>query len=383
MNSPLQEQRCLLLAGAALAYTWIGYPLILWLLKSVMRFRYRRAQALTTGRLTIILAVYNEERHIHAKIENCLALEYPRNLIEVIIASDGSTDATEQIVQEFAGRDSRIRLIRSAGRTGKSGMQNLAASVARGDILLFTDAETTTKSDLLARVCAHFANSRIGMVAPVVHFTRLGTSVSQGQGAYWRFELFLRQLESDLGILATCSGSAFAVRRELFRPIPPQYGDDCVVPLDIRLQGFRIVQDPHIIVYDEMPHSIEGELRARVRMTARNWAGILSRPGILNPFRFPGTSWGLISHKFLRWMTPVFLGLMYLVNGALLLHHNFILIFFLQTCFYLAALIGWRRSRSQLCEPIFGFPFAFCLANVGFLLGLVKWARGQQIVAYK
>lgn len=365
-----------------LVYVWLGYPAILVLAKRLVGGRVRRAENWPSA--SIILAVYNEEEHIRGKLENCLAIDYPHDLMEIIVASDGSKDATEQIVQEFAACHPRVRLIRSASRAGKSGVQNLAAKQAQGDIFLFTDAETSTAPDLLLQVAAHFADPKIGMVAPVVHFGKFETSVSQGQGAYWRFELFLRQLESDVGNLATCSGSAFAIRRELFRPIPPQFGDDCIVPLDIRLQGFRIVQDPQIIVYDEMPHTIEGELRARVRMTARNWAGILNRAGIFNPLRFPATAWGLVSHKFLRWLTPFLLALLYLLNCALALRHELILLFVAQNCFYMAALIGWRRSLSKKgCEPFFSYPFAFCLANIGFLLGAVQWARGRRIVAYK
>lgn len=364
-----------------LAYTWLGYPFLLALSHGLLKRNHEQKQ--TTPGFSLMIAVCNEEKRIREKLENCLAFDYPHELVEIIVASDGSTDKTEAIVAEFAARDSRVCLLQSLGRNGKSGVQNLAASKARGEIFLFTDAETVAGPDLLRRVATHFADPQIGMVAPVVHFGGFGSAVSQGQGAYWRFELFLRQLESDLGILATCSGSAFAIRRNLFRPIPPQYGDDCITPLDIRLQGYRIVQDPEIIVQDEMAHSIEGELRARVRMTARNWAGILSRPRVLNAFRFPGTSWGLISHKFLRWMTPFFLVLLYIVNCALALRHKFIPFFILQSCFYLAAAIGWRKSRSQSCERIFGYPFAFCLANVGFFLGLVKCLRGQRIVAYR
>lgn len=371
----------LCIVGLLLFHTWLGYPLLLAFFRSILRQQHNCGERVPL--FTIILAAYNEEKRIAAKLENCLALEYPHDHVEIIVASDGSTDETERIVQEFSDRDSRVRLIRSSGRAGKSGVQNLAVENALGEILLFTDAETVASPDLLTRVAQHFADGRVGMVAPVVHFGRLGTSVSEGQGAYWRFELFLRQLESDLGILATCSGSAFGIRRELFRPIPRQFGDDCVVPLDIRLQGFRIVQDPQIVVYDEMPHSIDGELRARVRMTARNLAGIFSRPQALNPLRFPATALGLVSHKFLRWLTPVFLGLMYIASCTLAFEHRFLLFFSLQTCFYTAALVGWRRSQARSCGRIFGYPFAFCLANVGFLLGLVRWLRRQHVVAYK
>lgn len=371
----------LLTGSLALAYTWLGYPLLLVLCRSV----FRRNHALTEQYFTfsVIIAAYNEEKRIREKIDNCLHFNYPPDLVEVTVASDGSTDETEKIVEEFSAEDSRVRLIRSSGRAGKSGVQNLASAQAKGEIFLFTDVETIAKPDLLLQIAAHFTDLKVGMVAPVVHFGKFGGSVSQGQGAYWRFELFLRQLESDLGILSTCSGSAFAIRRNLFRPIPPQYGDDCVIPLDIRLQDYRIVQDRNIVVYDEMPHTIDGELRARIRMTARNWAGILSRPSILNLFCFPVTAWGLISHKFLRWMTPFFLALIYLANCFLAFHHQFLVLLLLQSSFYISAVIGWHRSRSQTCERIFGYPFAFCLANVGFFLGLVKCFRGQRVVAYK
>jgi cellulose synthase/poly-beta-1,6-N-acetylglucosamine synthase-like glycosyltransferase len=369
------------LLSLLLTYTWLGYPLLLWILRRMAGRAPTRGSIEPT--ISVIVAVFNEEKNIAGKLQDCLALEYPRERAEFLVASDGSTDATEQIVEEFARLDSRIRLIRSTGRAGKSGVQNLAAAGAKGEIILFTDAETSTRPTLLRQIAEDFADNTVGLVAPTVHFGKLGSAVSEGQGAYWRFELFLRQLESDIGILATASGSAFAIRRELFRPIPPEYGDDCIVPLDVRLQGFKVIQDPRIIVYDEMPHTVNGELRARMRMTSRNWAGILSRPGVLNPLHFPGTAWSLISHKFLRWMTPLFLAGLYLVNCSLVVRREFILLFVLQSCFYAAALVGWRRSRSQSCERVFGYPFAFCLANLGFFLGIVRFFRRQHIIAYK
>jgi len=364
-----------------LAYTWLGYPSLLWILKQIVR-RSPLRQA-SEPPVTVVVAVYNEEAHIAAKLDDCLALEYPEDRLQILVASDGSTDNTERIVQDFAGRDARVQLVRSTGRAGKSGVQNLAVEQARGEILLFSDAETRTQPTLLRQITEDFADPRVGMVAPTVYFGGSDGAVSKGQGAYWRFELFLRQMESDIGILATASGSAFAMRRALFRPIPPQYGDDCVLPLDVRLQGFTVLQDPRIVVSDEMAQTIDGELRTRVRMTARNWTGILSRPGALNFLRYPGTAWGLVSHKFLRWMTPFLLMTMFLMNCVLALQGRLVVLLILQTCFYAAALVGWRRSRQRTCERIFGYPFAFCLANVGFLLGTLKCLRGQRVVAYR
>jgi hypothetical protein len=162
-----------------------------------------------------------------------------------------------------------------------------------------------------------------------------------------------------------------------------EFGDDCIVPLDVRLQSFRVLQDRRAVVTDEMPHTPAGELRTRIRMTARNWSGILSRPRLLNPFRYPGTAWGLVSHKFLRWMTPFFLLLLFGANAALAIRFQLVPLFVLQVAFYIAAAIGWLRSRSSAGERIFGYPFAFCLANLGFFLGVLRGLRGQRVIVYK
>ena len=375
------EIRIFFIVALALAYAWIGYPLLLWVFRI---FKRRTINASGNPTFSIVIAVHNEETQIGAKIEDCLAQRYGSEAVEIIVASDGSTDATDRIVQEWAARNGRIRLLKTQGRAGKSGAQNLAVEQARGEILLFTDAESRMRPDLLQRIAANFGDAGVGLVAPVVQFGRFEGAVSQGQGAYWGFEVCLRQMESDLGILATASGSAFALRRNLFRTIPVQFGDDCVVPIDVRLQGFTIVQDPHALVSDEMPHSVEDELRGRIRMTARNWSGIFSRPAMLNPWRFPGTAWGLVSHKLLRWMTPFFLTAAFVANGLLAGRAIwFTLLLLLQIGFYAAAAVGWRRSRRQHCEAVFGYPFAFCLANLGFLLGIVRSVRGQTVIAYK
>jgi len=365
-----------------LAYTWAGYPALLWALRTLIRRPLHSACAVIPA-ISVIVAVRNEEAQIGAKLADCLALRYPEGKREIVVASDGSTDATDSIVEAWGQRHRCIRLVRTVGRGGKSGAQNLAAEQARGEILLFTDAGTRTRPDLLEQLAEDFADPRIGLVAPVVHFGRFDSAVSRSQNAYWRFELWLRRMESDLGILATASGAAFAIRHRLFRPIPPQFGDDCVVPLDVRLQGFRILQDERAIVCDEMPHSIQGEFRTRVRMTARNWSGILSRPRVLNPLRLPGTAWGLLSHKFLRWMTPFFLAGTFLLSAGLACGGRLMPLFVLQLIFYLAALIGWRRSRERSCARIFGYPFAFCLANLGFLLGVLRSILGERVVVYK
>ncbi len=363
-------------------YAWVGYPLLIFMMASLFSRKRICAERSDHPFVSIIIPVHNEQQRIAVKLRDCLELLYPHDRLEIIVASDGSTDRTEEIVCGFLARDSRIRWLESANRVGKSGIQNLAAAQARGDILFLTDANTTMTPGVLRAMVDDLADPTVGLVTATVHFGHPEDAVEKGQGFYWRYELFLRTVESDLGILATGSGQALAVRRELFQPLPTCYGDDCIMPLDIHLRGYRVIQDRESIVFDAMPHSIEGELRARIRMTARNWAGTLSRPALLNPLRFPFTSLGLVSHKLLRWLTPFFLAVVLLSNMLLALEGRAIVLCWLQIGFYLSAFVGWVLTRKQRSAWVFGYPFAFCLANVGFLLGMLKALRNQKIVAY-
>jgi cellulose synthase/poly-beta-1,6-N-acetylglucosamine synthase-like glycosyltransferase len=371
----------LLVSMAFVAYIWMVYPLLL-LLLHLLHPRRARTHAIENPFVSIIVAVHNEQEKIAAKLANCLELQYPGDRLEIIVASDGSTDGTEEIVGGFLVRDPRIRWLPSDCRAGKSGVQNLAAAAARGDILFFTDANTSMGPQVLRMMVDDLADPAVGLVTATVHFGDPEDTIAKGQGFYWQFELFLRKLESDLGILATASGSAFAVRRELFQPLPICYGDDCIAPLDVRLQGFTVVQDRSALVFDDMPQGIGGELRARIRMTARNWSGTWARPGLLNPLRFPLTAWGLFSHKLLRWLTPFFLGTAFLANGTMAIHGGGVILWWMQVAFYLSAFVGWGLTRRQRPAGVFGYSFSFCLANVGFFLGMVKAFRNQKIVAY-
>src|SRR6266581_3037765 len=364
------------------AYTWAGYPALLWVLRRLLARPAMRESAATEPFVSVIVPVYNEEKRIAGKLRDCVELEYPGERLEILVVSDGSTDRTEEIVEEFAGRDGRIRLLRGAGRLGKSGVQNLAAQEAKGEILFLTDAEARTQPDVLRLLVSNFADPWVGLATATVYLGEPANAIAKGQGCYWRYELFLRQAESDLGTLATASGAAMAIRRAAFAPMKTCCGDDCVLPLTTRLKGYRVVHDSRAAVFDRFPHSIEGELRARIRMVARNWTGTLSEPGLLNPLRFPGTAWGLVSHKLLRWLTPFFLAVLLAASTVALAHGRYVFLWLVQIAFYGAALVGWLRTRSGRQTRVFALPFAFCLANVGFFLGMVKALRNQRIVTY-
>jgi len=373
------ENKLFLTVIILLAYSWVGYPALLCIVRWVRGVR--RSIEKCEPSLSLIIAVHNEESQIAAKLDDCLRFLYPADQMEIIIVSDGSTDGTEDIVKEYAERDARVQLLR-AERVGKSCAQNLAVQHARGQILVLTDAGTRTRPDLLQKLMSNFADPKVGLVTGVVYFGHPDKAVLKGQGLYWRYEFFLRQAESDTGILATATGTALAMRRELFQPMEHCYGDDCILPLDVRLRRYRVLQDPEARVYDTMPHTMEGELQSRIRMTARNWTGTLSRPALLNPFRFPLTGLGLISHKLLRWLTPFLLAILFTINTALVLQGRETALWLVQILFYFSALVGWWRARKAQSAGIFGYPFSFCLANAGFFLGMVKVFRNQKLVTF-
>lgn len=365
-----------------IGYTWAGYPSLLWVLRRFGAREICRRDEIST--VTILIAAHNEERVIAGKLENCLAMDYAPDKFDVIVVSDGSTDKTEKIVEQFAARDGRVRLLRTGGRAGKSMAQNLGAQTARGELLFLTDAGTRVDLQALRLLASDLTDPAIGLVTGTLELATAGDAISKGQSRYWHYELFIRQLESDLDLLATGSGVAIAMKRLLFRPMQPMYGDDCILPLDVRLAGYRVLHNSQARAYDSMPHSIAGEMRARIRMTARNWTGTLSRKGLLNPFRYPGIAFALMSHKLLRWLTPVFL-LMLLVSsccGAVLGYRLYQALLVAQVLFYLSAYVGWTRFRKDRLTGMFGLPFSFCLANVGFLGGLWTVLRSQRIIAY-
>src|SRR5579862_5617116 len=322
-----------LISSAVVVYAWIGYPLIVTVLALLIPCKRASREPANDPSVSIIVAVHDEELKIASKLGDCLELLYPYEKLEIIVASDGSTDRSDEIVRRFIARDPRIRWLHSGRRVGKSGIQNLAAGHARGDLLFFTDANTAMPPGVLRALVHHLSEPEVGLVTATVLFGHPQDAVEKGQGFYWRYELLLRSAESELGILATGSGQALLVRRELFRPLPTCHGDDCIMPLDVRLQGYRVLLDEEATVFDAMPHSVEGELRARIRMTARNWTGTLSRPALLNPLRYPFTALGLVSHKLLRWLTPFFLALILLCNTRLALERRFMTVWFLQIGF--------------------------------------------------
>lgn len=368
-------------AFSILFLTWIGYPLIL---RALTWLFYEESEVQDFfPSITIMLTVHNEEKLIARRIKNLLEVDYPRDRLDFLAVSDGSIDKTNDILMAFAREHPAIRLIKTL-KLGKSGAQNLAIPQARGEIILLSDAETLFTKDTVRLLVRHFINPRVGCVSGRMVLRGREGSVSRGHSLYWHYEMWLRIQESRLGLLHTGSGVALAFRKSLFRPLSHAHGDDCAIPLDTLLQGYRVVHEEQALAYDVFPTSVAGELRARIRMTLRNLVCTLAKYQLLNPFEFPTVCPAILFHKLFRWLTPYFMLLLLLTNLFLLGHNSFYRFSLsLQILFYLLGVIGFIASKNNRRIPLASQVFNFILANFGFFLGVLKAIFGKKITSYE
>ena len=364
------------LSVAALFYAYAGYPLVLLLVSSLRPRAVRRAPQMPL--VSVIITAYNEERAIRAKLENTLALDYPSEKLEVIVASDCSTDRTDAIVREFAGRG--VRLYRQSERLGKTAAQNAAVAEARCEIILFSDATTLYQPDVLQVMLPSFADEAVGCVAGrLVYVDSAGSGVGRGARSYWGYETFLKRHESRAGSLIGASGCLYAVRRTAYVPLYHEACSDFVICTVMVEQGLRAVYEPSAVCMEETNHQTAKELRMRVRVITQTYTDLWQHRAMMNPLRSGFYAVQLLSHKVLRYLVPVFLFTL-LVSSVLLAPRSifFTTILGVQLCFYGAAAVSWLLERAGVSNRWLALPLYFVLANLASLVAFYKFLRGER-----
>jgi cellulose synthase/poly-beta-1,6-N-acetylglucosamine synthase-like glycosyltransferase len=366
--------------AAVIIYVYFGYPLLL-------KFRLLggptpRCRGYAKPLITVVVAAHNEECVIESKIKNLLSSNYPRERVEVLIGSDGSSDSTEAIVRKFAGHG--VGLISFPQHQGKSAIQNGLVAKASGSILVFTDADCTLPADALSCLVENFADEQVGLVSGVPRYQNdRETSVAENESVYLRYETWLRTQESNFGLLAMASGSLFAMRRSLWKPLDPDVGDDFALPLHVVMMRMRTVLDSRAVAITRLtqdePDSI---FRLKVRIVSKDLRALLANGRILNPFRFGKIATSLWSHKLLRWFVPYFL--MALFASNIFLYHLpfYRSVFLAQSLFYGAALVGFALRNNRLAFPLF-IPMSFCIVNLASLVGTAKCLLGRKSGKWK
>jgi cellulose synthase/poly-beta-1,6-N-acetylglucosamine synthase-like glycosyltransferase len=372
-------------AGLVL-YAYVGYPVLVWALSRVFG-REPVPPVVADAELpsvSILVAAFDEEKEVGDRIVNALAQNYPEGMLEVVIASDGSTDRTNEIARGFAG--SGVRLLDYPVRRGKATVLNDAFAELRGEVVVLSDANTYfSDPDVVRNLARWFRDPSVGAVCGKLVLTDpdTGTNVD---GVYWKYETFLKHCESRLGALLGSNGAVYAIRRELFDGIPPgTVLDDFVIPLLARMRtGKRIVYDPRARADEETPKGIAQEFRRRARIGAGGFQCIGLLRGLLHP-RHGWTALSFWSHKVLRWACPFFLLAALAANVVLAAVGGPVYAALLagQLLFYALAALGTRLPvRPKVCKAV-RLTTMFASMNAALLVGFVRWVRGSQRAAWE
>lgn len=365
----------------ALFYVYAGYPLLVYLVSRLAPKRVKRGAV--EPKVTILITAYNEEKAIRQKLENTFLIDYPAEKLEILVASDGSTDRTDEIVREFAARG--VRLFRQEGRVGKTVTQNNAVLESTGEIILFSDATTDYRPDVLREILPNFADETIGCVAgKLVYVDDSASNVGKGAQSYWNYETFLKESESRACSLIGASGCLYAVRKSAYRPMYPEACSDFLICTVIFEQGLRSVYEPRAVCMEDTNRQTDKEMRMRVRVILQTFTDLWRNRRMLNPFRSGFYAVELISHKVLRYAVPLFLLLLFAANAALIPHSIFFdLLFLAQVVFYLLAAIGWAFEKAGVKIGVLAIPHYFVLANLASVFGFYKFLRGERFAAWE
>lgn len=362
---------------AFVLYAYGGYLMILQLLVLIRSRPVRRLDC--TPRVSLIITARNEDARIAHKLKQALALDYPADSLEVIVASDCSTDDTHAIVRSFD--DPRVRLVISPERRGKEFAQKTAIEAARGDILVFSDAATGMDEDCLRQIVRNFADPTIGCISSVDRMVDTDGEVS-GEGLYVRYEMRLRSMESATGSVIGLSGSLFAARRDVCQPWPVDLPSDFITMLNTLRHGLRGVSDPAVVGYYADLSDPSREYHRKVRTVTRGIRALGKNLQLLNPFEYGLVAWQLFSHKVCRWLVPFAL-LGAFVSSLILAPTSpiYLMAALTQVVFYLIAAYGFREP-----DRMSGLPRAitfFALANASIVHSWVNVASGRRFATWE
>jgi cellulose synthase/poly-beta-1,6-N-acetylglucosamine synthase-like glycosyltransferase len=369
------------LSAAAFFYTYVGYPLLLILMSRLRPRAVKRADF--NPSVTVIITAYNEERDLAAKLENTLALDYPKELLEVMVASDCSSDRTDEIVREFAARG--VRLHRQAERLGKTAAQNAAVEQASGEIILFSDATTLYQKDVLRALMPNFADASVGCATGRVVYTDASeSSVGHGTRSYWSYEFLLKQHESNVCSLIGVCGCLYAVRRSAYVPLYHEACSDFIIATKMVEQGLRAVYEPDAVCMEETNERTGKELKVRVRIITQTFSDLWRNRAMLNPLRTGFYAIELLSHKVMRYLVPIFL-IAILAASIVLAPRSifYALALFGQVGLYGAALLAWLLERFGLHSRLLAIPQYFVLGNLASLIAFYKFLRGERYVRWE
>jgi biofilm PGA synthesis N-glycosyltransferase PgaC len=334
--------------------------------------------------VTLIIPAYNEISVIRAKLENSLAVDYPRELLDIVVASDGSDDGTEDVVKEYVHRGVVLRAY--SPRAGKTSVLNCTIPQSRGEIVVLCDANVMFEPNAIRIMASHFADPQVGAVSGDVQIRSEDAPFGEGEGLYYKYERFIQQKESILGSTVTVDGGMYAIRKQMFQSLPEDtILDDFVIGMKIALGGHRVVYDPSALASENATVDVRQEFRRKVRIVAGAARELLRGGVVPSPRRFQ-MFWSFVSHKLLRWLVPWFLLVIFLCSVIRANRDGFTLsttiLLVPQIAFYVCALIG-TTSPNGRWPAVIGVPFYFCMVNGAAWVGSLRGLLGTEGVTWK
>jgi cellulose synthase/poly-beta-1,6-N-acetylglucosamine synthase-like glycosyltransferase len=359
-------------------YVYFGYPLLAWLLGRTIGRPTEAAPILPS--VTVLIAAYNEADHIEETVRNKLAQDYPEELLDVIVISDGATDGTDELVRGFGPR---VSLVRQEDRAGKTAALNRVAGEAGGEILVFSDANSIYSPDAVRRLVANFVDPKVGYVTgKMVYVNHDGSLIGDGCSAYMKYENWLRTHESRLASVIGVDGGIDAIRKSLYRHMRPDQLPDFVLPLSVAERGYRVVYEPKALLEEVALSRPDEEYRMRVRVSLRALWALWDMRHLMNPFRHGLLAIQLVSHKLLRYLmfVPLFL---LLISSAVLAPTGgvFLAALLLQLAAISLAGIGWAR-RGRHSPTAVAFPYYFALLNLAAAHAALRLLRRERQVIW-
>ncbi len=367
-------------------YAYAGYMIILRaiaLIKgSTQGFARKNPSNGYLPKVSLVISAYNEEAVIQQKLVNSLSLDYPKELFEIIVVSDGSTDKTREITEHYAGKGVILR--HYEGRRGKTECLNMAIPLALGEVVVFSDANSEYDRNAIREIVKHFEDPKIGFVTGWTKYLSGKDDQETGSlGIYARLELLVKKYESMIGSCVGADGAIFAIRKELYRSLKPHDINDFVIPLSIIQQRYRGVLEAKAFCFESSAGSALGEFQRQVRITNRTIRAIVNNKTLLNPVKFGIFSFELFSHKLCRFLVPLFLIIMLVSNLSLSSQNSFYLMILIgQIMFYTSAGFAKNIERIPLMSRSFAASHAFVMVNLAIFTAWVRYFQGATFTTW-
>jgi len=329
--------------------------------------------------VSLVISVYNEERIVARKIDNTLELDYPSNLLEIAVISDGSTDGTNKIIQEYAQKGDRIRPFIVPTNKGKTACLNDFVPKLSGEVILFSDANSFYDKDLIRHIVRPFADGRVGFVTgSTEYFTSTEGMAIEATSLYSKLERLTKSLESKIGSCVGADGAVFAIRKELFTPMKPFDINDFVIPLMIIKGGYRGVLEESALCREEAAPEMQSEFRRQTRITNSTLRALFNHKELSNPFRYTLFAFELFSHKLMKLVTPFLMIIIFLTN-CIMAPQNVFYVFMLglQVFWYVLVYLGYRGEKTKNANRLTSMAYTFTLISLAMLKGWLTYLAGE------